>query len=103
MTQYNLTYGPVVDDYVTFKATLWGTDVTEACVTLMNADQAQQRESHHDTACKFEMQDGFGRVENDGDSPFGLGDIADYLSSVLRLPLTYEGDDVDEAIDGGVR
>jgi len=106
-----MTEGPVVDGYVTFKIVLGKTepneesakpqDVTEACVAIMNADQVIQTDDD-DTGLLFEMQDGFGKVQNDGDMPFCLGDLAVYLTAVLRLPLAYEADEVDEALDGGV-
>jgi hypothetical protein len=109
--RYSMTEGPYLDGYVTFKIVLGRTfpneesappqDVTEACVALMNADQVIQTDDD-DSGMLFEYVDGFGKCMNDGDMPFGLGDLANYLVAVLRLPLAYEADEVDEALDGGV-
>jgi hypothetical protein len=99
--QYNMVEGPRVENQVTFKVTLGNQDVTAAVVALMNADQVLQSEKDEYTT-KFAVKDGYGMVENDGDSPFGLGDIAGYLTGVMRLPLAYEADEIDIALDGGV-
>lgn len=108
--RYEMTEGPVVKSpdgiggencFITFKVMLGKQDVTAACVAIMNADQVEQTEDD-DTGMLFEMENSYGKVLNDGEMPFRLGDLANYLASVLRLPLAYEGDEVDEAIDGKV-